>query len=248
MIETIVIIGAGLAGTMAARALRAQGYAGRLHLIGDESQQAYDRTTLSKAVLTGEQAEPPAIMDASWYASANVDIQLGRRVSGLDVASRQVRFESGAPLAYDRLLLATGARARRVAIPGGDLAGIHTLRDLADSLALRQALQPGQSLVIVGGGLIGCEVATTARKAGVKVTILEAGDELLLRVLGHKTGAWCRAELERLGVQVERNAQASHFEGEGHVRAVICADGRRVAADQVLVSVGADPADELARA
>lgn len=248
MIKTIVIIGAGLTGAMAARSLRAQGYAGRIHLIGDESQQAYDRTTLSKAVLTGEQAEPPAIMDASWYASANVDVQLGRRVSGLDVGNRQVRFESGAPLVYDRLLLATGARARHVAIPGGELAGVHTLRNRADSLALRQALQPGQSLVIVGGGLIGCEVATTARKAGVEVTILEAGDELLLRVLGHKTGAWCRTELERLGVQVERNAQASRFEGEGRVRAVVCADGRRVAADAVLVSIGADPADELARA
>ena len=247
-IDTIAIIGAGLTGAMAARALRAQGYAGRIHLIGDEPRQAYDRTTLSKTVLTGEQPEPPAIMDDAWYASANVDVQLGRRVSRLDVASRQIQFESGAALAYDRLLLATGARARRVAVRGCDLAGVHTLRDFADSLALRQALQTGQSLVIVGGGLIGCEVATTARKAGVKVTILEAGDELLLRVLGHRTGAWCRAELERLGVQVERNAQAACFEGEGRVRAVVCADGRRVAADLVLVSIGADPADELARA
>nr|ART38943.1 H465 [uncultured bacterium] len=248
MIETIAIIGAGLTGATAARALRAQGYAGRIHLIGDESRQAYDRTTLSKAVLKGEQPEPPAILDSSWYASANVDVQLGRRVSCLDVTGRQIQFESGAPLAYDRLLLATGARARRVVIRGCDLAGIHTLRDLADSLALRQALQPGQSLVIVGGGLIGCEVATTARKLGVEVTILEAGDELLVRVLGHRTGAWCRTELERLGVQVERNAQASRFEGEGRVRAVVCADGRQVAADLVLVSIGADPADELARA
>lgn len=247
-IDTIAIIGAGLTGAMAARALRAQGYAGRIHLIGDEPRHAYDRTTLSKTVLTGEQPEPPAIMDDASYASANVDVQLGRRVSRLDVASRQIQFESGAALAYDRLLLATGARARRVAVRGCDLAGVHTLRDFADSLALRHALQTGQSLVIVGGGLIGCEVATTARKAGVKVTILEAGDELLLRVLGHRTGAWCRAELERLGVQVERNAQAACFEGEGRVRAVVCADGRRVAADLVLVSIGADPADELARA
>ena len=247
-IDTIAIVGAGLTGAMAARALRAQGYAGRIHLIGDEPRQAYDRTTLSKTVLTGEQPGPPAIMDDSWYASANVDVQLGRRVSRLDVASRQIQFQSGAALAYDRLLLDTGARARRVAVRGCDLAGVHTLRDFADILALRRALHPGQSLVIVGGGLIGCEVATTARKAGVKVTILEAGDELLLRVLGHRTGAWCRAELERLGVQVERNAQAACFEGEGRVRAVVCADGRRVAADLVLVSIGADPADELARA
>lgn len=248
MIDTIAIIGAGLAGSTAARALRAQGYEGRIHLIGDESHQAYDRTTLSKTVLKGEQPDPPAILDPSWYASAEIDLQLGRRVSGLDVANRQIQFESGAPLTYDRLLLATGAHPRRVAIPGADLAGIHTLRDLADSVALRQALHPGQSLVIVGGGLIGCEVATTARKLGVNVTILEAGDELLVRVLGHRTGAWCRAELERMGVRVERNAQAARFEGQGQVRAVICADGRRVPADVVLVSIGAEPADELARA
>ncbi|AER56517.1 biphenyl 2,3-dioxygenase ferredoxin reductase subunit (BphA4) [Pseudoxanthomonas spadix BD-a59] len=248
MIEAISIIGAGLAGATAARALRAQGYTGRLHLVGDEPRHAYDRTTLSKAVLKGEQPEPPAILDASWYASADVDLQLGRRVSGLDVANREIQFESGASLAYDRLLLATGARPRRVAIPGCDLAGIHTLRDLADSEALRRALRPGQSLVIVGGGLIGCEVATTARKVGVDVTILEAGDELLLRVLGHRTGSWCRTELERMGVRVERNAQASRFEGEGQVRTVVCADGRQVAADVVLVSIGAEPADELARA
>jgi biphenyl 2,3-dioxygenase ferredoxin reductase subunit len=248
MIESIAIIGAGLTGATAARALRAQGYAGRIHLIGEESRQAYDRTTLSKAVLKGEQPDPPQILDPSWYASADVDLQLGRRVSGLDVANRQIKFETGEPLAYDRLLLATGARPRRMAIPGADLAGIHTLRDLADSVALRQALKPGQSLIIVGGGLIGCEVATTARKLGIEVTILEAGHELLVRVLGHKTGAWCRAELERMGVQVERNAHVIRFEGEEHVRDVVCADGRRLAADVVLVSIGAEPADELARA
>lgn len=248
MIETIAIVGAGLAGTTAARALRAQGYSGRIHLIGDEPRHAYDRTTLSKAVLKGEQPEPPAILDAAWYESADLDLQLGRRVSGLDVANRKIQFESGPALAYDRLLLATGARPRRVAIPGSDLAGIHALRDLTDSEALRKALHPGQSLVIVGGGLIGCEVATTARKVGVDVTILEAGDELLLRVLGHRTGSWCRIELERMGVRVARNAQASRFEGEGQVRAVVCADGRQVAADVVLVSIGAEPADQLARA
>ena len=184
MIETIAIIGAGLTGAMAARALRAQGYAGRLHLIGDESRQAYDRTTLSKAVLMGEPPEPPAIMDTSWYASAHVDVQLGRRVSCLNVASRQIQFESGAPLAYDRLLLATGARARRVAIPGCELEGIHTLRDRADSLALRQALQPGQSLVIVGGGLVERLVGQAPGSQGLGIGMGHGGG-------GLSGGRWC---------------------------------------------------------
>ncbi|WP_449103120.1 NAD(P)/FAD-dependent oxidoreductase [Pseudomonas extremaustralis] len=248
MIKTIVIIGAGLAGATAARSLRAQGYQGKIHMVGEEARMTYDRTFLSKDVLAGKLVEPPLIMDPFWYASADIDLHLGVRVTGIDVVSRQVLFESGDTLAYDRLLLATGARARRMAIMGCELAGIHTLRDSADSFALRQVLEPGKSLVIVGGGLIGCEVATTARKAGTKVTILEAGDELLLRVLGHKIGAWCRTELELMGVRVELNAQASHFEGKGHVCAVVCADGRRVAADAVLISIGAEPADELARA
>ncbi|NMY13262.1 NAD(P)/FAD-dependent oxidoreductase [Pseudomonas veronii] len=248
MIKAIVIIGAGLAGATAARSLRAQGYQGKIHMVGEEACVAYDRPSLSKDVLAGKLVEPPLIMDPFWYASADIDLHLGVRVTGIDVVSRQVLFESGDILAYDRLLLATGARARRMAIMGCELAGIHTLRDSADSLALRHVLEPGKSLVIVGGGLIGCEVATTASKAGIKVTILEAGDELLLRVLGHKIGAWCRTEIELMGVRVELNAQASHFEGKGHVRAVVCADGRRVAADVVLISIGGEPADELARA
>ncbi|MFU5905656.1 NAD(P)/FAD-dependent oxidoreductase [Pseudomonas aeruginosa] len=247
MIKSIVIIGAGLAGATATRYLRAQGYQGKIHLVGEELHVAYDRTSLSKDTLSGKVVEPPAILDPCWYASADIDLHLGVRVTGIDVVNHQVLFESGDILAYDRLLLATGARARRMAITGSELSGIHTLRDRADSQALRQALEPGQSLVIVGGGLIGCEVATTAINAGAHVTILEAGDELLLRVLGRSTGAWCRNELERLGVRVELNAQAAHFEGEGHVHAVVCADGRRIAADTVLVSIGAEPADELAR-
>jgi biphenyl 2,3-dioxygenase ferredoxin reductase subunit len=103
-------------------------------------------------------------------------------------------------------------------------------------------------LVIVGGGLIGCEVATTAIGFGTNVTVLECGDELLLRVLGRETGEWCRNELERFGVHVERNAQALRFEGDERVRAVVCTDGRQIEADTVLVSIGAEPADDLARA
>ncbi|MDD3757509.1 MAG: FAD-dependent oxidoreductase [Advenella sp.] len=247
MIKSIVIIGAGLAGATAARALRAQGYQGRIHLVGEELHAAYDRPCLSKGALTGTIAEPPMILDADWYVSADIDLYTGTRVISIDGDNRQVHFEFGEILNYDRLLLATGANARRLAITGSDLAGIFTLRSRNDSQVLKQSLGLGRSLVIIGGGLIGCEVATTAIKAGVNVTILEAGDELLLRVLGRRTGSWCRNELERSGVRIELNTQVSHFEGEGHVKAVVCADGRRIEADTVLVSIGSEPADELAR-
>lgn len=247
MIKSIVIIGAGLAGATAARALRSQGYQGKIHLVGEELHVAYDRPCLSKGVLTGAIAEPPAILDSDWYALADIDFYAGTRVTSIDTEGCHVFFEYGEMLKYDRLLLATGAYARRIGIMGSDLSGIFTLRSRNDSQTLKQSLGRGRSLVIIGGGLIGCEVATTAIKAGVNVTILEAGDELLLRVLGRRTGSWCRKELEHLGVRVGLNAQVSHFEGENHVNAVVCADGRRIEADTVLVSIGSEPADALAR-
>lgn len=246
MIQTIAIVGAGLAGATAARALRDKGFEGHIHLIGDESGHAYDRPSLSKAVLLGDLDAPPAIIDGSWYASAQIDVQREARVSHVELTARRLCLDSGKHLVFDRLLLATGARARRLAIPGGDLAGVYTLRDFADSHALREALKPGVSLIIVGGGLIGCEVATAARKAGVEVTILEAAGELLMRVLGRRAGAWCRAELERAGITVHRNARASRLDGTTCVQGVVCADGRRTPADVVLISVGAEPATDLA--
>jgi NAD(P)H-nitrite reductase large subunit len=233
---------------MTARALRLAGYDGRICLIGDEALAAYDRPSLSKAVLAGEQAQAPTLLEADWYADNDVELLLGQRVVAIDPQRHLLEIEGSAPLSYDKLVLATGAHAREMNVPGIGLAGIHRLRRHVDSVALRTALQPGSSLVVVGGGLIGCEVATTARKAGVDVTLLEAADELLTRVLGRRIGSWCRGELEKLGVKIELRAQVARFEGHGRVEAVVCADGRKLAADVVLVSIGAAPADELARA
>nr|ABX56041.2 ferredoxin reductase component of biphenyl dioxygenase [Dyella ginsengisoli LA-4] len=248
MIATIAIVGAGLAGTMTAHALRANGYDGRICLIGDEPIPAYDRPSLSKAVLTGEVPEAPALLDQDWYVTNSIEVQLGRRVTGIDAGNRRIVFEDGTSLAYDRLVLATGAHARWMTVPGAQLSGIHRLRHHADSVTLRQTLTSGRSLVVVGGGLIGCEVATTACKSGVDVTLLETADELLQRVLGRRIGLWCRSELEALGVHIELGTQVASFDGEGgHVTSVVLADGRRLPADAVLISIGADPADELAR-
>lgn len=248
MSNSIVIIGAGLAGVTAARCLRAEGYEGAIHLIGDESRLAYDRPCLSKELLAGKVDEPAAILEPDWSKSANITLHLAERVTEIDVANRQVHLQSGGHIPYDYVLLATGSRARRIQAEGGNLPGIHTLRTYEDANRLKDSLATAKSLVIVGGGLIGCEVATTASGLGASVTILECGDELLLRVLGRETGEWCRNELERFGVHVERNAQALRFEGDERVRAVVCTDGRQIEADTVLVSIGAEPADDLARA
>jgi NAD(P)H-nitrite reductase large subunit len=245
---TIVIVGAGLAGSMTARALRAAGYAGRICLIGEEPIAAYDRPSLSKTVLAGEHEQAPAILEPDWYANNGIELLLGKRVTAIEPELHSVHIESSEPLSYDRLVLATGAHARQMRVPGVTLPGIHRLRHHVDSVALRAALRPGSALVVVGGGLIGCEVATTARKAGVEVTLLEAADELMTRVLGRRIGRWCRGELERLGVQVRLGAQVERFEGQDRVEAVVCKDGSRVEADAVLISIGAEPADELARA
>ncbi|MDY6929516.1 MAG: FAD-dependent oxidoreductase [Pseudomonadota bacterium] len=248
MSKSIVIIGAGLAGVTAARCLRTEGYQGTIHLIGEEPCIAYDRPCLSKELLAGKVNEPAAILGPDWSKSANITLHLAERVTGIDIANRQVRLQSDGHIPYDYVLLATGSRARRIQAEGSNLPGIHTLRTYEDANRLKDSLATAKSLVIIGGGLIGCEVATTASGLGASVTILESGDELLLRVLGRDTGKWCRNELERIGVQVERSAHALRFEGDERVRAVVCTDGRRIEAETVLVSIGAEPADDLARA
>ena len=247
MISSVVIIGAGLAGVTAARTLRSEGYEGRIHLIGKEFTNAYDRPSLSKSVLSGKHELPPSLVDSSWYEKAKIDLHLGESVSNIDYKNQTVQLEScGSLIKYDRLLLATGSHARKSIIEGVDLDGVFYLRNLGESLNMREAIHPGKSLVIIGGGLIGCEVATTARLAGLDVTILETANELLWRVLGRETGAWCRSQLEKLGIKVGLNSEVSQIEGNHSVSEVICADGNRFPCDLVLISIGAEPTDALA--
>lgn len=248
MKEQFAIVGAGLTGAVAASTLRTEGYEGRIFLFGDEACQPYDRPSLSKTVLSGEVDQPPSIFEKGWERAADIEMVLDKRVSGIDARTGEISFATGASIVADRILLATGSSARRMSVPGADLDGVFTLRTWADSIILRQYMHPGTSFVIVGGGLIGCEVATTAVKAGVNVTILESADELLGRVLGREVGAWCRNELQRKGVSVRLNSQVAAIEGSGRVGAVRCEDGQLAAADIVLISIGADPVSQLASA
>lgn len=248
MIETIIIVGAGLAGATAARALRAGGYEGKIHLLGEEGRYPYDRPSLSKTVLLGDGETPPLLMEPSWYHEANIDLCLDDAVESIDRERRMVMLRSGAVLKFDRLIFATGMRPRKLPFPGADLRGVYYLRDYADCESLRKAFSEARSLVIVGGGLIGCEVATAARKAGLQVTILDCADELLVRVLGDKVGGWCRQQLLDLGVRIELNARLERMVGDQTVLGVVCSDGRDIEADIVLVSIGGEPADALLKA
>ncbi|MDN8071392.1 NAD(P)/FAD-dependent oxidoreductase [Burkholderia vietnamiensis] len=247
MVTHVAIIGNGVAGVSTAHALRAQGFEGKISLIGGEEHLPYDRPSLSKAVLGGEVEQPPLLAEPGWYDVARIDMLPGRTAIGLDSDARTVLLDDGAMLGADVIVIATGSRARALSLPGNNLSGVVTLRSYNDVKPLSDSWKHGTRLVIVGGGLIGCEVATTARKLGLAVTILEAADELLVRVLGRRVGAWLRGRLTELGVQVELGTGVAGFFGDGRLEGVNASDGRSFAADYSLVCIGAEPADQLAR-
>ncbi|MHA3116596.1 FAD-dependent oxidoreductase [Acinetobacter sp. ANC 4635] len=247
MANHVVIIGNGVAGFTTAQALRAEGYEGRISLIGEEQHLPYDRPSLSKAVLDGTLEQPPTLADADWYHEASIEMLTGSEVTALDTQKRMISLNDGSTISADAIVIATGSRARMLSLPGSQLPGVVTLRTYGDVQLLRDSWTPATRLLIVGGGLIGCEVATTARKLGLSVTILEAGDELLVRVLGRRIGAWLRGLLTELGVQVELGTGVAGFSGEDQLEQVMTTDGRSFLADSALICVGAEPADQLAR-
>ena len=242
--QTFVVVGAGLAGAKAVEALRAQGFAGRLVLVGAERHLPYERPPLSKGYLKGESAlEDATVHDQAWYDDHDVELLLGESASALDPAAHQVTV-AGEPLGYDKLLLATGSSPRRLDLSGADLDGVLTLRTVEDSDRLRAAFDPAARVAFVGGGWIGLEVAAVARQAGAEVTVLEALELPLIRVLGPEMAS-VFADLHRehgvdlrTGVTVEEIEAA---EGTGHVGAVRLADGTRIPATVVVVGIGAIP-------
>jgi biphenyl 2,3-dioxygenase ferredoxin reductase subunit len=247
MINTIAIVGGGLTSGAIAQTLRAEGYDGRIEIFGDEPFQPYDRPCLSKGALLEPLSTPVEIFKSGWVEDADVDFFPGVKVTAINPATGTLTLDLHTTVNADRIVLATGSRARRLSLPGSTtLENIYTLRTWADSLALRQAIRPGKHMVVIGGGLIGCEIATTATKLGAHVTLLEAGGELLARVLGPEVGAYSRTQLMKMGVAVHLNSQITALEGEKEVQAVLLSDGRRFSADIVLVSIGGEPAVELA--
>lgn len=245
--DTIVIAGAGHAGAQAAEALRREGYTGRVVLIGAEPQLPYQRPPLSKKLLAGEMPfERALIRSASYYEQARIELRLGERIQAIECAQQRVILASGAPLPYDRLLLCVGSEARRLKVPGADLAGVFYLRTVDEMDAIRARCRPGARLVVVGGGYIGLEIAATCLKLGLDVTVLEMVDRVMSRVVAPEVSAYFAAEHGSRGVRLHCQTTVAAFEGDGAVREVVCTDGRRFAADLAVIGVGIVPVTDVA--
>src|SRR5262252_2168748 len=180
-----VIVGASLAGAKAAEALRAEGFEGPVILIGDETERPYERPPLSKGYLLGSaDRDSIYVHSPEWYEAHDVDLRLGTTVTGIDPAAHDVTLADGSRVSYAKLLLTTGSSPRHLPVPGGDLPGVHYLRRAGDSDQLKATFQAASRVAVIGAGWIGLETTAAARSAGVEVTVLEAADLPLLRVLG----------------------------------------------------------------
>jgi 3-phenylpropionate/trans-cinnamate dioxygenase ferredoxin reductase subunit len=247
--QTFVIVGAALAGAKAAETLRGEGFDGRVVLIGAEQVRPYERPPLSKDYLRGESGRDKVyVHEEDFYASHEIELWIGRTVTRVDPSARQVTLDDGEALRYDRLLLTTGAEPRRLSIPGGELDGVYYLRTVDDSDALRARLDGGGSVVVVGAGWIGAEVAASARQRGLDVTLVAPASVPLESVLGAELGAVYRDIHADHGVKTLLGTGVEAFEGSGAVERVRTSDGDELECDFVVVGVGVEPRSQLATA
>jgi len=247
--QTHVIVGAALAGAKAAEALREEGFEGRIVLVGSEAELPYERPPLSKGYLRGEEPREKArVHPEGFYDEHSIELRLETTVESIDLDGSAVVLAGGERLGYDRLLLATGAEPRRLALPGADLDGIHYLRALTDADRLAARLNDGGRLVVIGAGWIGAEVAASARQKGLDVTVVERASVPLEAVLGREVGA-IYADVHRgHGVELLTDGALEGFEGAGRVERVTLAGGRAIECDFVVVGVGVTPRVALAEA
>ena len=245
--RTHIIVGASLAGAKAAETLRAEGFDGRVVLVGAEDERPYERPPLSKDYLRGEVGrEKVYVHDESFYSEHDIELRLGTTAVELNASSKELTLGNGDRLSYDRLLLATGSEPRRLAIPGAELDGVLYLRSVHDSDALRERLDRGGAVVVVGAGWIGAEVAASARQRGLEVTIIEPASVPLERVMGAEVGAIYRDIHTDHGVEMLMGTGVEAFEGETAVERVRTSDGRLIECDFVVVGVGVAPRIQLA--
>jgi 3-phenylpropionate/trans-cinnamate dioxygenase ferredoxin reductase subunit len=247
--STFVIVGGGLAAAKAAEALRANDFDGYIVLIAEEAHLPYERPPLSKEFLAGKKSlDDFTVHDAAWYRDSDIDLRLGTAVAAVDCSSHHVVLPDNRTVGYDKLLLATGSRSRRPPLPGSNSAGVHYLRTIDDAVALNSTLRDGSSLAIVGAGWIGLEIAASARGRGVDVTAVETARLPLLAALGAEV-AEVFADLHRAhGVNLLLESNVAEIStSSGAATGLNLADGRAIAADAVLVAVGAAPNIELAQ-
>jgi 3-phenylpropionate/trans-cinnamate dioxygenase ferredoxin reductase subunit len=247
MSEHLVIVGGGQAAVQAAQSARQSGFTGALTLVGDESRPPYQRPPLSKKYLAGElDADRLLIRPQQFYRDRQVILKLGVHAEEIEPSARRVRLDDDSTLDYDYLLLATGSRVRRLQVPGSELEGVYYLRTIADGDAIRRHLSTAERIVVVGGGYIGLEVAAVCRRLGLDVTILEATDRILGRVVAADTARFFARLHADAGVAIHCNAVVTEIKGGRQVSAVVCADGRTFDCDAVIIGIGILPNDSLA--
>ena len=246
--QTVVIIGAGQAGGQCALSLRRNGFDGKILMVGDEPHPPYQRPPLSKAYLSGDIGEDRLwVQTPEAWAEQKVEMRTGLRATAINRAEQIVAFDDGSSHPYDHLVFATGSRVRELPVDGADLEGVRYLRNIVDVDALKADVQPGRRIAIIGGGYIGLEAASVAKKLGAQAIVIEAMPRLLARVAPEELSAFYLHAHTSRDVDVRLDSQVSRLTGNnGRITGVELADGSRIDCDSALVGIGVLPNIELA--
>jgi 3-phenylpropionate/trans-cinnamate dioxygenase ferredoxin reductase component len=245
----VLIVGGGQAGAHLALDLRKKGFGGSILMVSEEARLPYERPPLSKAYFLGSiEIDRLTLRDAGAWAEQDIEILLGGKVAAIDPAGADARLEDGRTIGFGWCVLATGGKPRRLACPGAELAGVHTLRTVEDVDHIRAALAGARRLAIVGGGYIGLETAAAAREMGIEVTLVEAQGRVLERLTSPVVSRFLQDRHRAHGVDIRLDSQVAAIEGEGRVEAVRLASGERIAADVVIVGIGIEAETRLAEA
>ena len=245
--QSIVIVGAGQAGGWVAKTLRDQKFAGKIVLVGDEQYPPYERPPLSKEVLLGiRNPESTYLWSCNKLAELNIDLMLGCHATSIERQNKTVNLPNGKTLAYDRIMLTTGSRVRKLGTPGVDLPRIHYMRGINDTLAISQSLAAGSRLLVVGGGWIGLEIAAAARQRNVDVILVGASSQLCSRVLPADLARYLQQQHECHGVRIILNTTVTEFRGKQHFEFAELSSGEQIAADTTVIGIGVVPNSEIA--
>ncbi len=247
--QTIAVVGAGQAGGWTAKTLRDEGFGGRVVIVGDEDIAPHERPPLSKEVLLGEAESASCLLwPPGTLEDAGIEMRLGVSVETIDPVAHTVTLGDGETIAWTKLMIATGGRARMVDLPGHNLDGVYTLRTVPDAEAIRSHLKDGATVVVIGGGWIGLEVAAAARKRGATAIVVEVADRVCARALTPEMSAWVHELHVRHGVDIRLSTRIERFSGVGKLEQVILADGTAIDCDIAVVGIGLIPNTEIAEA